>query len=1280
MSEQAKKLIAQAKAENWKRLDIGNCGLTDLETQVPELFELEGLEELVVSGQWWDMDKQDWIKSVNEGKFNKLNQLPPSIARLKQLTTLVCAGLVMEGGISSNTKKWTISNFSVLSNLTQLTHLDLSYNQITDLSPLAQIGSLVSIDLSRNHITDLSLIPLVGLSNLRQLSLSSNQIADLSHLVGLKSLEQLDLYGNQISDPSPLSGLYNLKQLVLSGNQITNLQSLLGLSNLRKLDLNYNKVTNLSGLSDLPNLTQLSLNRNGISSLVGLSGLSNLRELALSDNQITDLSDLSDLPDLIQLNLSLNQISDLSPLLGLPNLVEVHLSFNKITDISPLLGLPNLTGLWLRSNQITNLPPLSGLPSLTRLDLSSNQITDISPLSGLSNLTHLDLFSNQITDISPLLPLFRRETNPMQLMAEYERYLLNSGKIGLMKNPLTTPPLEIIEQGTDTVLRYFEQLEESRAKNLEKYINREVKVIFVGNSGVGKTTLAKYLVENKLSNTHPSTHWMEISSTKLGDYEIRLFDFGGQEYYHDTHHLFFTNNTAYILLWCHKSDALGYEKSHIRYIPDGDLCEVDLYHFPLEYWLEAITFYTRSEQKKETPIFVVQSRVKTIVDILPLEQKTLMGKYANITHFSSASLNAYERNPFEEAQLSYLKEKLKAMLAQMTILDRTYPGTWRLIKEAIVDYTDTSIFLSIREFKDFCNTVLAKYGISFDENETKDVCRHLNEAGYLLYYAQTIPDKVFFNQKHITECVYKVLEGLEAREGKFDLAHVSQKLQGADKDKCLAIVQLMTQFKIVFCIDENAKTYIAPLYLPIEPLKAVKLFLGNFSKPKARFQYKGFVHKSVILNFFAKFGHDVFREENKQSHIQYYYWRNGIVVANPDDKQELVLVNFNVEKSQVDVIPFSERSKSDFLEQIIDKLKEINSGWNVEQQVTSNGTDFVSLEVIKKNEDDNYWTFRHNGKMYHLNDFKEYLKNKPLMQKLFISYSSKDIAYLKELEVSLAMLKRQGFISTWHDRKLTAGEEWDAKIKDELLTADVILMLLSPDFLASDYIWDIEVKTAIERHKKGTATVIPIILRPCEWEHTPFEAITTAQANTDPISTSPDRDTMWKKIVGNIREAITDPKVIRNKAIRNKDFFVFISYAPTDRNDLRNLQKFMAGLDLQIWTDQDITAGTDRSTTIQQKLDTADVVLLLISPNYLMNKEKEMEMERIRERQERDNILVIPVIVLDCMWEHTWLGHITPVNNGKPLNTEADRDHAFANAAREIEEAIKRFSPKHKKR
>ncbi|MEL6333868.1 MAG: toll/interleukin-1 receptor domain-containing protein, partial [Cyanobacteria bacterium J06626_26] len=92
--------------------------------------------------------------------------------------------------------------------------------------------------------------------------------------------------------------------------------------------------------------------------------------------------------------------------------------------------------------------------------------------------------------------------------------------------------------------------------------------------------------------------------------------------------------------------------------------------------------------------------------------------------------------------------------------------------------------------------------------------------------------------------------------------------------------------------------------------------------------------------------------------------------------------------------------------------------------------------------------------------------------RIFISYSHKDETLREELDVHLANLKRQGKIQAWHDRAIEAGTEWDTAIKQHLETAQVILLLISPRFMASDYCYDLEMQRAIERHNQGTARVI----------------------------------------------------------------------------------------------------------------------------------------------------------------------------------------------------------------
>ncbi|WP_414571591.1 GUN4 domain-containing protein [Nostoc sp. CCY 9925] len=119
--------------------------------------------------------------------------------------------------------------------------------------------------------------------------------------------------------------------------------------------------------------------------------------------------------------------------------------------------------------------------------------------------------------------------------------------------------------------------------------------------------------------------------------------------------------------------------------------------------------------------------------------------------------------------------------------------------------------------------------------------------------------------------------------------------------------------------------------------------------------------------------------------------------------------------------------------------------------------------------------------------------------RLFFSYSHKDEALRDELAKHLSILEWQGVISSWHDRKILPGEEWDYQINENLNTADIILLLVSPDFLSSEYCWDVEVKKAIERHHAREACVIPVILRSVDWNGAPFGKLQALPKNAEPV-------------------------------------------------------------------------------------------------------------------------------------------------------------------------------------
>jgi len=134
-----------------------------------------------------------------------------------------------------------------------VTELDLSSNQISDLTPLSVLQNLTKLNLNWNKIADLT--PLSGLHNLTKLNLWNNQIADLTPLSGLHNLTKLNLNWNKIADLTPLSGLHNLTKLYLWNNQIADLTPLSGLLNLTELYLDRNKIT-MFPLS-ITNLTRL---------------------------------------------------------------------------------------------------------------------------------------------------------------------------------------------------------------------------------------------------------------------------------------------------------------------------------------------------------------------------------------------------------------------------------------------------------------------------------------------------------------------------------------------------------------------------------------------------------------------------------------------------------------------------------------------------------------------------------------------------------------------------------------------------------------------------------------------------------------------------------------------------------------------------------------------------------------------------------------------------------------------------------------------------------------
>jgi hypothetical protein len=142
--------------------------------------------------------------------------------------------------------------------------------------------------------------------------------------------------------------------------------------------------------------------------------------------------------------------------------------------------------------------------------------------------------------------------------------------------------------------------------------------------------------------------------------------------------------------------------------------------------------------------------------------------------------------------------------------------------------------------------------------------------------------------------------------------------------------------------------------------------------------------------------------------------------------------------------------------------------------------------------------------------------------RIFISYAHEDEDMKAELDKHLKVLKRSSKVEIWNDRELVAGQEWDASIMAELQRANLILLLVSVDFNASDFIWDKELAAAMERHKEGTARVVPVILRQCDWDQMPYAILQALPKNATPVTEYSDRDEAFTEIAQGVERLVDE--------------------------------------------------------------------------------------------------------------------------------------------------------------
>ncbi len=689
---------------------------------------------------------------------------------------------------------------------------------------------------TKNPVLDLSNcglkeIPkeLEELVHLEQLYLDRNNIQNIQPIEKLHKLQVLYLNSNNIQNIQPIQKLHNLQVLYLSHNNIQNIQPIENLHKLQQLYLGGNNIQNIQPIKNLHNLQVLYLSHNNIQNIQPIKNLHNLQKLYLGHNNIQNIQTIENLHNLQVLDLHNNNIQNIQPIENLHKLQVLDLSYSNIQNIQPIKNLHNLQELYLAYNNIQNIQSIENLHKLQKLGLSHNNIQNIQSIKNLHNLQKLDLRSTKITSLQPLLPHIRRGLQ-VRLNTFFQK------GINVFNTPLQYPPIEVVKEGNQAILNYFEELENQEEKHIY-----EAKLLLVGQGGAGKTSLAVKLQDENapLPQEEDTTkgikiHQLQFSCQEDKTFTLNVWDFGGQEIYHATHQFFLTKKSLYILL----DDTRVDDKT----LNDGTF----------RYWLETVGLFGGG-----SPLLIVQNE---------------KGDRSKDIDFGGM-----------QAQFPFLKEKFTANLAtnrgleaihqaiqyysqQLPHIGDALPQNWSTIRTELLELQANKAHITLQEYYAIC----AKHGMT-DKKRALHLSEYLHNLGNFLHFQhdKILKNLVILQNKWATDAVYKVLdyEPIKTQQGYFeekDLAAIWS--EAIYEDHVHELLQLMLKFELCYELSQQGK-YLIPQLLPAS--RPNDFDWDNTDNLQVHYAYK-FMPRGLLSRLIVRMHHYV-KDLPK--------WKNGVVLT-----------------------------------------------------------------------------------------------------------------------------------------------------------------------------------------------------------------------------------------------------------------------------------------------------------------------------------------------------------------------------------------------------------------
>ena len=762
--------------------------------------------------------------------------------------------------------------------------------------------------------------------------------------------------------------------------------------------------------------------------------------------------------------------------------MDLDLSGLGLTHLPPGIGkLTSLACLDLSENQLTSLPPEIGqLSALTELRLHSNQLTSLLPEIGqLTALKELNLSNNQLTS----LPLEIGRLTVLKLL-----YLYGNEALGLPEEVLGPRWFEETAKNPpakpQAILDYY-----FRSQVAGGPLN-EVKVILVGRGGAGKTSLVNRLVKDEFDEHEKETPGISITDWNLrcgsDEVKLHLWDFAGQEITHGTHQFFFSQRSVYLLL------LTGREGNAER---DAD------------YWLRLIRAFG-----SESPVLVVLNKIEQ--SRFELDEPAIQRDHPSVRSFHPVDCKS---GTGRDGLLKALKKTIQGMDS----VHKTFPSEWMKVKNRLSGMKEN--YLDQKQYRVIC----AENGE--DDAVAQDLLAgHLHHLGIALNYADDprVRHALVLNPGWVTDGIYKLIRGVENSKPPGELkASALAKLLPEEKKPEMRryLVDLMRKFELCFALDDAEKRFLVPAVLPVKSPALDAAWTTDTDALRLRYEYDA-LPQGLLPRFLVR-THVLSQHKPR--------WRTGVMlgfegaealVRAVQGKQDYIEIIIRGEHLPVQRLAGVVREN---FQVIHDDIKALTPRLMIE---VAGGTGVYQRLAFLEDEAKKDGPLRvDTGKETLVVKEKEVLDKvqppemlsapQPVLR-VFVSYSRKDLALKEQFDVNLKVLANQKKIIPWSDSRLAGGEDWNQEIENALKAADIILFLVSSNFLASDYVRDNEMPLAMKRAAAKEAVVVPVILKDCGWQAEEWQKYGALPDPKKPVADWDDVEKGFYEVEKGLREVI----------------------------------------------------------------------------------------------------------------------------------------------------------------